>query len=69
MFLEELQPLVKEFIKQPLAFSNGFVSGLLRLKLSEDPLKSWLQQQGVTDFSYTASSNDNGSKPQTISID
>jgi hypothetical protein len=69
MFLDELQPLVKEFLQQPLAFSNGFVSGLLRLKLSEDPLKSWLEDQGMINFSYTDSSNDNGGGPQSISID
>lgn len=69
MFLDELQPMVKEFLQQPLAFAGGFVSGTLRLKLSEDPLKSWLQQQGLTNFTYTDTTSDNGSGPQSISID
>lgn len=69
MFLDELQPLLKEFLQQPLAFTNGFASGILRLKLSEDPLKSWLQQQGVTNFTYTDSSSGNGGGPKSISID
>ncbi|MGB5596069.1 MAG: hypothetical protein WBM32_03645 [Crocosphaera sp.] len=69
MFLDELQPIFQEFIQQPLAFASGLVSGTLKLKLSEDPLKSWLQQQGMTDFTYTDNTKDNGSGPQTISID
>jgi len=31
MFLDELQPVVKELIQQPIAFFGGFASGLLRL--------------------------------------
>ena len=69
MFLDELQPIITEFLQQPLAFAGGLVSGTLKLKLSEDPLKSWLQQQGMTDFTYTENGKDNGSGPQTISID
>ncbi|MGK7930323.1 MAG: hypothetical protein AB4041_02660 [Microcystaceae cyanobacterium] len=69
MFLDELQPIVKEFLQQPLAFSNGFVSGLLKLKFSEDPLKSWLEEQGVSNFNYKDDDNDNGGGPQSISID
>jgi hypothetical protein len=66
MFLEELTPLVKELTQQPAAFLGGFVSGILRLKLSDDPLKSWLEQQGT---SYPDSSSDNGNGPQSISIE
>ena len=69
MFLDELQPILTEILQQPLAFAGGLVSGTLKLKLSEDPLKSWLQEQGMTDFTYAESSKDNGSGPQTISID
>ena len=69
MFLDELQPILKEILQQPLAFAGGLVSGTLKLKLSEDPLKSWLQEKGMTDFTYTENSKDNGSGPQTISID
>ncbi|GBF82000.1 hypothetical protein [Aphanothece sacrum] len=69
MFLDEFQPIVQELLQQPLAFMGGIVSGALRLKLSEDPLKSWLEKQGVTTFTYTDSTHDNGSGPQTISID
>ena len=50
MFLDELQPIFKELIQQPLAFTGGLLSGALKLQLSEDPLKSWLQDQGMTDY-------------------
>ncbi len=69
MFLDELQPIFQEFLKQPLAFTGGLVSGSLRLKLSEDPLKSWLEKQGLSNFTYTDHTADNGSGPQSISID
>ncbi len=69
MFLEELQPIAKEFFQQPLAFAGGFVSGMLRLNLSEDPLRSWLQKQGLTTFIYTDTSMGNGGRPQSISIE
>ncbi|MGK7872074.1 MAG: hypothetical protein AB4426_01780 [Xenococcaceae cyanobacterium] len=67
MFLDELKPIIKELTQQPVAFMGGFFSGVFRLKLSENPLKSWLEQQGVTTF-YT-DIPDNGSGPQSISID
>lgn len=69
MFLDELQPIFKEFLQQPLAFTGGLVSGTFKLKLSEDPLKSWLEKQGLNTFTYTDNTKDNGSGPQTISID
>ncbi|HAC63393.1 MAG TPA: hypothetical protein DCF68_07585 [Cyanothece sp. UBA12306] len=69
MFLDELQPIAQEFLQQPLAFAGGLVSGALRLKLSEDPLKSWLQKQGMTDFAYVDNNSDNGNGPQSISIE
>ena len=69
MFITELQPILKELVHQPLAFAGGFVSGLLRVKLTEDPLKSWLEKQGVTDFSSQDMDRSNNNRPQTISID
>lgn len=69
MFIDELQLIFQEFLQHPLVFTGGFVSGSLKLKLSEDPLKAWLGKQGFTDFTYTDSTSDNGSGPQSISID
>ncbi|MGA1623448.1 MAG: hypothetical protein ACO36E_12090 [Synechocystis sp.] len=69
MFLEEFKPVAQEFCKQPVAFAGGFVSGVLRLKLTDDPLKSWLQKQGVTDFSSADLNKSDDDRPQTIAID
>jgi hypothetical protein len=68
MFLTELQPFVQECIEQPVAFLGGVVSGFLKLSLSEDPLKSWLNKQGLTDIPSSTTANNNN-KPQNISID
>ncbi|MCY7277974.1 MAG: hypothetical protein LH702_30625 [Phormidesmis sp. CAN_BIN44] len=70
MFFDELSPLLKEITQQPVAFFGGLVSGLLRLSLSDDPVKTWLDQQtGTTSYSSSSSHNGNGNGPQSISID
>ncbi|HEY9810511.1 MAG TPA: hypothetical protein V6D13_14375 [Halomicronema sp.] len=71
MFLDELNPVVKELVQYPVAFLGGFVSGVLRLNLSEDPVKSWLEQQtGTSSSPHTTGPETNGnSGPQSISID
>jgi hypothetical protein len=69
MFLDELVPVFKELTGHPVAFLGGFVSGLLRLNLAEEPVRSWLDQQAGSS-SYTATSaSSNGNGPQTISIE
>lgn len=72
MFLEELAPLFKEFTQHPASFMGGFVSGVLRLSLADDPVKSWLAQQtNTTTFPTSTNGTNNGmsSGPQTISIE
>ena len=72
MFLDELIPVAKELLQQPIAFTGGFVSGLLRLNLHEDPVKSWIDDQaGSTSYTPPASETSNGKSngPQSISID
>lgn len=72
MFLDELTPVFKEFTKHPAAFLGGFVSGMLRLNLDDDPVKSWLDAQaGTSSYTSSTTSSDNGrsSGPQSISID
>lgn len=72
MFMNELTPVVRELAGYPIAFFGGFVSGLLRLNLSDDPVKSWLDQQTKTTTTPTTStvgSNGKGNGPQQISID
>lgn len=72
MFIDELSPIFKEFIQHPVSFVGGLFSGVLRLNLADDPVKSWLDQQ-IRPNSYTSTTTDvhNGkaSGPQQISID
>jgi hypothetical protein len=69
MLLNELTPILKELTKEPVAFCSGFVSGVLRLNLTDDPVKTWLEKQAG--FTATANPNDSSSqkKPQSIEID
>lgn len=74
MFLDELSPIAQELMRQPVAFLGGFVSGVFRLNLADDPVKSWLDQQAGTATSYTSSPINDGfngrsSGPQSITID
>ncbi len=70
VFLDELNPLCQEFSQQPVAFVGGFLSGVFRLNLSEDPVKSWLDQQaGSTTTSTFGGNNGNSGAPKSISID
>lgn len=72
MFLDELTPIVKELIQQPAAFMGGFFSGVFRLNLADDPVKSWLDEQtGSTSYRAAATGSENGrtTGPQSISIE
>ena len=72
MFLDELTPLVREVMGQPLAFVGGLASGLFRMDPTQDPVKSWLEQQGASPFATASSSSSSPSSdagPQTIDID
>lgn len=67
MFITELIPIAKELAQQPVAFMGGFVSGVLKLNLSEDPLKQWLSKNGYNYIPSEISFPSN--KPQNIDID
>lgn len=73
MFLDELSPLFQELVSKPVAFMGGFASGLLRLNLEEEPVKSWLdQKRGPHDYSHPSATDDhnsNGGGPQSITIE
>jgi hypothetical protein len=71
MFVDELTPVFKELTSHPLAFLGGFMSGVLRLSLNEDPVQSWLDQQaGKPASTATGDSNlGNGKGPQSITIE
>jgi hypothetical protein len=71
MFFDELTPVLKELAGHPIAFLGGFVSGVLRLNLADDPVKSWLDQQGGASSYSVSSTSSNGKNggPQSISIE
>ncbi|MBR8838054.1 MAG: hypothetical protein DSM106950_29645 [Stigonema ocellatum SAG 48.90 = DSM 106950] len=71
MFIDELTPIFKQFTSHPLSFTSGFFSGLLRLNLADDPVKSWLDQQRDSNNHTTSTDAHNGKAggPQQISID
>ncbi|XP_028119071.1 UPF0426 protein At1g28150, chloroplastic-like [Camellia sinensis] len=47
------EPILKEALKEPVAFMGGMFAGLLRLDLNEDPLKEWVgrtvEASGITE--------------------
>lgn len=70
MFMDELMPVLKEFAQQPIAFMGGFFSGVCRLNLSDDPVKSWLDKQaGVASTPVNEFNNGKRRGPQSISIE
>lgn len=72
MFISELSPIFKELVQHPASFLGGFASGVLRLNLADDPVKSWLDKQlGVNSYPSPVSDVSNGraSGPQSISIE
>lgn len=70
MFLDELSPIIKELKQDPTAFLGGFFSGVLKLNLTDDPVKSWLDKQANTTSSNDYNDhNGNGSGPQSITIE
>ncbi len=69
MFLSELAPALQKLLQQPIAFTGGFVSGILQLKLNEEPLSQWLEKQGYNSVSTSTTVASNSSKPQSINID
>ena len=62
--------ILEALLKNPIPFLGGFAAGALRLNLNEDPLKGWLESQGL-DVSDDSDDSDEppSSGPQTISID
>lgn len=69
MFMSEITPILNEFVKQPIAFLGGFASGLLRLNLADDPVKSWIDKQAGQPTAPTSEQSSNKRGPQSISID
>lgn len=68
MFLQELSPIFQEIVQKPVAFMGGFASGLFRLDLSQDPVRTWLDRE-MGAPSVAPRQTDSSSSPQSISID
>lgn len=71
MFIDELSPIFKQLTQHPASFFGGFVSGVLRLNLADDPVKSWLNKQLDTSYpsQTTQAHNGKATGPQSITID
>ncbi len=70
MALNELTPILQELTKEPIAFCSGFISGALRLNLTDDPVKTWLEKQtGFTPTTTASTDATNRRGPQSIDID
>jgi hypothetical protein len=69
MFVDELTPFVRELVRQPVAFCGGFFSGLFRLDLSEDPVRSWLNKQGAMPVNSGQTNSAASKGPQSIDIE
>ncbi|PON57743.1 hypothetical protein PanWU01x14_171050 [Parasponia andersonii] len=58
------EPILKEALKEPVAFMGGVFAGLLRLDLNDDPLKEWVSRtveaSGITEEEIEAE----GLKPE-----
>ncbi|XP_068646641.1 UPF0426 protein At1g28150, chloroplastic-like [Aristolochia californica] len=57
------EPIVKEALKEPVAFMSGMLAGFLRLDLSEDPLKEWVTRTVEASGITTEEIDEEGIKP------
>lgn len=69
MFVDELTPFIRELARQPVAFCGGFFSGLFRIDLTEDPVKTWLNKQGAAPTGTAMPKPLDSKGPQSIDID
>lgn len=44
----ETHTIWSELLSNPLPFVAGFISATLGLEISKDPVKTWLESQGIT---------------------
>ncbi|CAN6584696.1 unnamed protein product [Malus baccata var. baccata] len=68
------EPILREALKEPVAFMGGMFAGLLRLDLNEVPLKDWVSRtveaSGITEEDIVADGlKSEGEAPQQIEIE
>ncbi|KAJ7517844.1 hypothetical protein O6H91_21G042000 [Diphasiastrum complanatum] len=69
-FNVENEPLVKEALKEPIAFFGGVFAGLLRLDLNEDPLREWIARTAeAAGIEFEKSEKNDDSAPEEIQIE
>ncbi|XP_051218361.1 UPF0426 protein At1g28150, chloroplastic isoform X1 [Lolium perenne] len=67
--------ILREALKEPVAFLGGVFAGLLRLDLNEDPLKEWVtrtvEASGIAEENSTEESDEGAQDdgPQQIEIE
>ncbi len=61
--------LFSEITQNPIPFCAGLVAGFLQLDLNQDPLKSWLEQQGYKPESSQPVKSSTSQGTQSIPID
>ncbi|KAH8942794.1 hypothetical protein BDL97_13G013700 [Sphagnum fallax] len=65
-------PILKEVLKEPIAFFRGVFAGLLQLDLNEEPLREWVARTSEAaglDLSESPSADNDDSIPEDIQID
>ncbi|CAK9195651.1 unnamed protein product [Sphagnum troendelagicum] len=70
--LSKDDPILKEVLKEPIAFLGGVFAGLLRLDLNEEPLREWVARTSEAaglDLSESPSADNDDSIPEDIQID
>ncbi|KAL3512981.1 hypothetical protein ACH5RR_025698 [Cinchona calisaya] len=73
LFDPNRDPILKDALKEPIAFMGGMFAGLLRLDLNEDPLREWIartaEAAGVTDEEIGNDDVQSEESPQQIEIE
>ncbi|XP_061369470.1 UPF0426 protein At1g28150, chloroplastic [Gastrolobium bilobum] len=66
-------PIIKEALKEPVAFLGGMFAGILRLDLNEEPLKEWVtrtvEAAGISEEETDAEGSTTEAAPQEIEIE
>ncbi|KAG4997683.1 hypothetical protein AAZX31_10G164300 [Glycine max] len=72
-FNPEQDPIVKEALKEPVAFLGGMFAGILRLDLNEEPLKEWVtrtvEAAGISEEEANTEESTTEEAPQEIQIE
>ncbi|KAK9106264.1 hypothetical protein Syun_022275 [Stephania yunnanensis] len=74
LFNPDQEPILKQALKEPVAFMGGMFAGLLRLDLNEEPLRQWItmavEAYGIAEEDIVANeSKQEELAPQQIEIE